>query len=248
MGLMDIFDKDKRKASSIARNVKRLKEIYGQPEGRQKAIASLRDDASDEAIYGLLMRFTVRTEPGITDQEEKEWVKEILVDFEKRSLDLIRKYLRQQSAVAWPLKAVQEIAGTQMVEEMICDELEKMSQEYQRDHAKKIALIKHLTHMDRKSDRIRDTLLAFLEDADQDTVVAAIEGLEALDDAGECRTPILELFKERGEESPRLSKLTFEVFARRGWDVKGYRPTVEERIEEPFYLTSEGVVKKRGAA
>ncbi|MDF1562677.1 MAG: hypothetical protein P1V51_06520 [Deltaproteobacteria bacterium] len=249
MGLLDIFDKDKRREASIAKNVKRLKEVYGQPEGRQKAIATLRDEGSEEALAGLLMRFTVSSQPGITDQEEKEWVKEILVDFGKRSLGPIRDFLRRQTAVSWPLKAVQEIAGTAMVEEMVCDELTKLSQEYQREHTKKVTLIKHLAELGRKSERIQQTLMLFLDDEpDQDTMVAAIETLEVLDDEGGFRDRLLELFKEHAADKPRIEKLILEVFARRAWDVKGFRPTFEERIEEPFYLTSDGVVKLRGAA
>jgi hypothetical protein len=247
MGLLDIFDKDKRRKATIARNVGKLKEVYAQPEVRQKAIAGLREDGGDEAIEGLLMRFTIRSDPGITDQEEKEWVKEILVDFGKRSLPPIRRFLRRHDAVSWPLKAAQEIAGKEAVVEMVCDELEKLSEEYQREHTKKITLIKHLIELGLKTDRIRDTLILFLDDTDQDTVVAAIEGLEALDDDAASREAMLEIFKTRAGDSPRLSKLVLDVFARRGWNVKGYRPTFEERIEEPFYLTADGVVKKRGA-
>ncbi len=36
-----------------------------------------------------------------------------------------------------------------------------------------------------------------------------------------------------------------EALARLGADVKGYRPSVEPLLVEPFYLDSEGRVKKR---
>lgn len=247
MGLFDVFDKDKRRKAAIERNTKRELQIYGQPDGRQKAIEALRDDGSDDAIYALLMRYTVRVEPGITDDEEKQWVLDILKEFGSRALPVIHRFIRQRDAVTWPLRAVAEIAGPREAATMVAELLDEMAEQYQREHTKKITLIKHLVELGVKDPELADTLVKFLDDMDGDTVIAAIEALGALDEQGRSRPAILDTLKERGEESARIRNLVFQVFAERAWDVKGYTPTVEGMIEEPYYLTSEGVVKRHGA-
>lgn len=245
MGLFDVFDKDKRHQASIERNTKKLLQIYGQADGRTKAIETLRDDGSEEAIHALLMRYTVRVEPGITDDEEKQWVLDILKEFGSRTLPIIERFIRQRDAVTWPLRAVQEIAGPRRAAEMIEGLLDEMAEQYQREHTKKITLIKHLVELGVKEPELADTVAKFLDDMDGDTVIAAIEALGALDEEGRSREAILDTLKEKGEDSARIRNLVFEVFAARGWAVKGYTPTVEGMIAEPYYLTSDGVVKRR---
>jgi hypothetical protein len=47
------------------------------------------------------------------------------------------------------------------------------------------------------------------------------------------------------EFRPRVRGHIFELFCDREWAVKGYRKKVEEAIQEPFYLTAKGTVKRR---
>jgi len=246
MSLSDLFDKDKRREKGIARATKKLLQIYGQTESRGAAIQKLRDDGSDEAIYALLMRFTVRVEPGITDDEEKGWVIEILRDFGSRAMGPIRKFVFERDAVTWPLRAVQEIKGPKASAELACEVLRKMAGEYQRDSHKQIMLVKHLVGLGIENDEVTDTLAPFLEDMDGDLVIAVVEALGVLDEPGKSREAILECLKEKGPGSARLRNLVFDVFAERGWTVKGYRPTVEEMMAQPYHLTSDGVIKKTG--
>lgn len=246
MSLLDMFDKEKRRQSAIARSTKKLLQIYGQTESRGAAIQRLREDGSDEAIYALLMRFTVRVEPGITDDEEKSWVLEILREFGNKALGPIRKFVFERDAVTWPLRAVVEIKGPQAAVELACEVLRKMSTEYQRASNKQVMLIKQLMDLGLQNDDVTDTLILFLEDMDGDIVVAAVEALGQLDAEGKSREPLLACFKEKGEGSVRLRRVILEVFAERGWNVKGYRPTVEEMLEAPYHLTGDGVVKKTG--
>lgn len=248
MGVLDIFDKNKRRKNAITRSIRRLVQIYAQTESRGKAIVTLREDGCPEAIYGLLMRFTVRTEPSITDQEEKQWVHEILIDFGSRAVDPIKKFLRNQEAVTWPLKVLTSVESPRYCAETINELLVSMTQEYQRDHTKKITLIKTLAELGFDDDEFLQTLTAFLDDMDDDPVVAAIEALRDLDQRGTTRERILAALKEKGPDSARLRNLVFDVFAAREWSVKGYRPTVEEMLVDPYYLTSDGLVRIRGDA
>jgi hypothetical protein len=56
---------------------------------------------------------------------------------------------------------------------------------------------------------------------------------------------LLELF-QRDRDNARVRGEVLQALADLGADVKGYRPTVEELLVEPYYLDKEGNVKRRG--
>jgi len=70
MGLLDRLGiggtKDEREARAVAKLQKKTVEKYGPPENRQGAIEELGEMRTARAIEALLMRYTVRVEPGIT--------------------------------------------------------------------------------------------------------------------------------------------------------------------------------------
>src|SRR5437762_6667641 len=78
MGLLDRLGiggtKDEREARAVAKLQKKTVEKYGPKENRQGAIEELGELRTPRAIEALLMRYTVRVEPGITDDEEKQRV------------------------------------------------------------------------------------------------------------------------------------------------------------------------------
>src|SRR5712692_5119306 len=78
MGLFDLLgiggSKDEREARSVRKLQKKATEKYGPKENRQGAIEELGELRTPRAIEALLMRYTVRVEPGITDDEEKQRV------------------------------------------------------------------------------------------------------------------------------------------------------------------------------
>lgn len=247
MGLLDIFDKEKRRKAAIEKNVRKLQQKYGQSDTRSRAVVGLRDDGSEEAIYGLLQRYKVAVDPSITDQEEKQWVGEVIASFGNEAIEPIRKFLHRESEVMWPLRVMADIRGTGAAVSLACETLRKAASEYQRDHTKKIMLLKYLMSLEAKTPEVVETVRLLLDDMDGDTVIAAVEALAALDERGESRESVLQVLRDRGPQNIRLKLEIFRVLSETGWSVKGFRPTVEEMIEEPFYLTGDGLVKQREA-
>ncbi len=245
MGLLDVFDKEKRRKNAIARNIRKLQQKYGQSDIRSRAVVALRDDGSEEAIYGLLQRYKVSVDPSITDQEEKQWVREVVADFGTQAIGPISKFVHREAEVMWPLRILADIRGTGEAVELACETLRKAASEYQRDHTKKVTLLKHLVALEASRPEVVETVELLLEDMDGDTVIAAVEALARLDEKGESRNKVLEVLKERGRENIRLKLEIFRVLVETGWSVKGFRPTVEELLEEPFYLTGDGIMKQR---
>ena len=65
MGVFDLFSKDGRAQRARESNIKRAVNKYAQSPDRMKALQSLRDDGSPEALYGLLRRFGMKPYQGI---------------------------------------------------------------------------------------------------------------------------------------------------------------------------------------
>ena len=85
MGLLDLFG-GKGGKGGLRKLGQKVTEKYGPPENRQKAIQQLADQGTAEALGVLCLRFTVRADPGITDDEEKENVRRILALILRRDL------------------------------------------------------------------------------------------------------------------------------------------------------------------
>jgi HEAT repeat protein len=245
MGLLDVFDKEKRRKAAIERNVRKLQQKYGQSDSRSRAVVALREDGSEEAIYGLLQRYKVNVDPSITDQEEKEWVREVVAEFGEKALAPLTRFIHKQSEVMWPLRIFGDIQGIDAAVGLACDVLRKSAVEYQRDNTKKITLLKYVVSLEAKRPEVVEAIEGLLEDMDGDTVIAAVSALSELDTEGRSREKILEALREKGPSNVRLKLEIFRILAETGWAVKGYRPTVEELIDEPYYLTGDGVVKVR---
>ena len=87
-----------------------MTEKYGPPENRQKVIQQLADLGTPEALSVLCLRFTIRADPGITDDEEKEHVRQILVDAGDKAVEPVKQFLeRHESGISWGLRVLAEL-------------------------------------------------------------------------------------------------------------------------------------------
>ena len=146
MGLFGLFgSKEEREKGALRKLAKRLTERYGPPENRQKAISQLGDLGTPEALETLCLRFTVRVEPGITDDDEKETTRGILVDAREAAIGPIEKFVAgQEDGIAWGLRALADVAPATKVREVALRELARLGRTYTRDPEKKLVLLKWL--------------------------------------------------------------------------------------------------------
>ena len=109
MGIFDFFGSKGGKAA-LRKQAQKVTEKYGPPENRQKVIEQLAELGSAEALSVLCLRFTIRAEPGITDDEEKERVRQILVDAGDAAVAPVKEFLEaQESGVSWGLRVLSEL-------------------------------------------------------------------------------------------------------------------------------------------
>src|SRR5262249_43466584 len=87
--------KEEREARSVAKLQKKITEKYGPPENRQGAIEELGElarEGSDLAVEALLMRYTIRIDPGITDDEERARVHALILQTGKKAVPVLKKF------------------------------------------------------------------------------------------------------------------------------------------------------------
>ena len=99
MALFGLFG-SKDDAAAIKKTVTKLTQKFGQPEERQAAAQKLIEMGTPAAITGLLQRYTVRVDPTITDDEEKEYVYESLVEMGETAIPPLKSFVMDQQAVA----------------------------------------------------------------------------------------------------------------------------------------------------
>src|SRR4051812_44788234 len=114
MGLLDKLGiggtKEEREARGIRKLQKKTMEKFGPPENRQGAIEELGGMRSSAAIEALLMRYTVRIDPGITDDEEKQRVLAIVREAGAAvAVEPVKAFILSRDEISWPLKALSDL-------------------------------------------------------------------------------------------------------------------------------------------
>ena len=243
MGLLDLFSKDKRGERARSKNIARAANKHSQSMDRLKALESLASDGSDEALYGLLRRFGWQYHKTIEDEQEKDWVFEVLVEKGKAVLPAVRRYLISADSISWPLRLLDKVADDD--EEMAALEavLARHEPGYERDPTKKIQLLNHLGQL--KHPRAPALVAPYLADMDEGVRFAAVEALMRHKREELARDPLLELFTSDAEESLRIRLRICEGFTDTGWLVHGHRGGVEKKLPDSYQLDREGHIKKR---
>jgi len=246
MGVFDLFSKDGRQQRARDRNISRAVNKYSQSPDRMKALQALRDDGSPEALYGMLRRFGMMYDKTIEDEQEKDWVFEVLLEKGAVIIPPIKKYLFTADSVSWPLRLLDLVAGKEEELEVIKAVLERHEPGYERDPTKKIQLLNHLAAV--KDERVPPLIVPYLADMDEGVRYSAVEALLRHKNEEAAREPLLQHFISDAEDSLRIRLQMAEGFAELGWLVKGHRGEVEKKLPEQFQLDREGHIKKKPEA
>jgi thioredoxin-like negative regulator of GroEL len=249
MGLKDLFSAEGRAARSLQKHVNRAKNADSQHVDRQASLDILRDaahDGNEDAIAGLLGRFTIRYDKSIEDEQEKEFVAEELIRCGARILPQLKKHLINAESIAYGLKVLHEVADADQAWPILEDLCERNDNTYTRDPSKKIQLLHYLG--EQPDPRCSQALLPYLEDIDEGVRYTAVESLLRHKNPEVAREPLLKVLVNDKEDSRRIKKRIFDGFSDLGWDVKGFSGTVEKML--PDYvpgarLDNHGKIKRK---
>jgi hypothetical protein len=255
MGILDLFgSRESREQASLKKLGQKITQKWGPAENRQKAIEQLGENGTPAALKVLCLRFTVRAEVGISDDDEKEQARAVLVAAGPKALEPVREFLdEQESGVAWGLRVLASLAPPAELLGTVHSLLQKLGRQYTRDPEKKMVLLSWLReHPDMAclapvGGPSRDeAVLPLLEDFVDDVRIGAARALTVGTPSDEGREALIALLL-RDRDNARVRGEVFQALVDLGADVKGHRSEVEALLVEPWYLDREGRVKRRGA-
>jgi HEAT repeat protein len=235
MGILDLFSKQGRVERARASNIKGAVNKYAQSADRFRNLQALRDDGSEEALYGLLRRFGMMYDKTIEDEQEKDWVFEVLVEKGETILPALKKYLASAESISWPLRVLDKVADREVELAVLKEILDRHEPGYERDPTKKIQLLNHLGGL--KDDRVPPLAAPYLADMDEGVRYAAVETLVRQGDHGAAAGPLLDQLTKADEDSLRIRLQIAEGFAELGWIVPAdRREAVLKFLPEAFKL------------
>ena len=231
----------KPSARQVQRAVKQITQMHGEAATRVAAMERVAAWRTPESAAALLRRFTVQTPQASMDLEEKQYAMRLLVEMGRVAAEPILSYLKSEPDVTYPVRALREIYSPEEFHAALIDILAELSAGYTRWPEAKTVFIAHLSQ--EAFPKVMETVLGLLEDEDDDVCIAAVDYLARNGDDA-VREKLLQTFLE-AEARPRVRGRILDHFCEREWTVKGYRKKIEEVLALPFYLTSNGTVKRR---
>jgi len=239
MGILEFFSKQRRTARARASNIKGAVHKFAQSGDRFKNLQALRDDGSDEALYGLMRRFGMMYDKTIEDEQEKDWVFEVLVEKGITILPALKRYLSSADSISWPLRLLDKVADREVELATLKEILERHEPGYERDPTKKIQLLNHLAGL--KDPRVPPLVAPYLADMDEGVRYAAVEALVRQADETAAATALLDQLVKTDEDSLRVRLQIAEGFADLGWIVPAdRRDGVLKFLPEQFKLAKDG--------
>ena len=243
MGLFGLFggsreERDRKRVRDLA---KRAQEKYGDPTGRSRALEQLRELGTPDAIAALLQRFTVKTEPGITDLEEKEYTFSIIKSFGDAAIQPVKDFIRREESVAWGLRCLDALLDEEESTTVLLEELEKLAREYTREPDKKVTLLNHVA--ERSDARIAETAGKFLDDPSDDVRIAALQTLRKQGEASRSQADaVVGCLLEA--EAPRVRTAAAEAMAELELPVGDKRDALASRLPSGWSIDGAGKLKR----
>src|SRR5204863_7538599 len=83
------------------------------------ALEKLKEDGSEQALFGLCKRFSITSTKGVEDEDEKLWVVDTLVAKGAAALGPLVRYMKTAGQLAFPLRVLERIADRDKVIEVV---------------------------------------------------------------------------------------------------------------------------------
>ncbi|MFL5364930.1 MAG: HEAT repeat domain-containing protein [Myxococcales bacterium] len=248
MGFLDKLGiggtREEREERGVKKLLKKATEKFGPVENRQGAIEELGKMRSPRAVEALLMRYTIRIDPGITDDEEKQRVLALIREAGPAiAAGPVKAFILSRDEISWPLKALSDLLPQEEVLRFLIEVLRKTGSEYSRVPEKKVLLLRAAAA--HASPDLVPVLLPFLDDMEDEVQIAAAHALAAQTDE-RAREPLLHRFLAAHEASnARVREALAGLLADTGFDVKGYTPKVEAALPAAYKLDSKGRIVRK---
>jgi HEAT repeat protein len=240
MELKDLLTSEGRRKFRIERKTKTLLHRYSQSDARMEAVEVLKEIGTPQAIYSLARRFSSTSENLGVDQEEKQYIRDVLIGFGDKAIEPVIRYIRSYDKVTWAIQVLEKLQPREELVSFLFEILHEGDPIYIRGE-KALQILKALEQVEDPT--VVEGVIPCLQSPDDTVRFAAVECLEKKADLL-AREPFLEALINSEEDSARVRTRLAEAFERSGWEVKGFRKKVAEVLPEGFRVTSKGKVTR----
>jgi hypothetical protein len=226
VGFKDLFGGGGK--SKVDKLVKTATNPYAQSADRYAAMEQLLGNGSDDALVGLMKRFTIVSTKSIEDEEEKGWVYRRVCDLGAKALPAVKRFCLESDNVAWALRIVEDVANAQQEWDILDAMLERHPPEYARDPKTKIQLLTHLG--DIEDQRVPTIFVRYLEDPDEGVRFFAVEQLVDFGDEESSKARLVEHLVGGQEDSLRVRTKILDGLSTLGWDVSAWQDKLVKNL------------------
>lgn len=230
MGLFDFFSGGAD--GQLKRHSKRAMNLNAQAEDREASMHWLAQDGSEQAILGLLGRFTVTYEHQMKDLSEKQLVFDLLDELGESVCEPIKTWSRSAPKFARPLQLVDKYQGEEATVSLLIDMLSLENDPFKPEKKRQI-LIKLAEYTD---ERVVPAIEECFRDFDEGIRYAAVEAALSQPDES-VQGHLAELIADDKEESNRLRVRIAEAFHQRNWDLGTHADAVAARPPHGWSVT-----------
>jgi hypothetical protein len=239
-----LFSKERSLQRTIDKAINKLSQ---QPD-RWAALEKLREDGSEEALFGLCKRFGVTSMKGVEDEQEKNWVVDVLVEKGAAAWQPLTRYMKNAEQLSFPLRALERTADHDRILKVVDEIFASEPPGYARFPDRRIDLIKWFTEWkDVTEDEVLSRVTPYLGDFDENVRFTAIDGI-ATRDPKKIVGPLIDALIRPEEESGRIRRTIVEVLERTkaplGSRAKDVATMLSGPLGDSFKIDGE-VVKKR---
>jgi hypothetical protein len=238
-----LFSKEKALEKTIAKATNKL----SQQVDRWGALERLKEDGSEEALFGLCKRFGITSMKGVEDETEKNWVVDTLVGVGPAALKPLERYMAKAEQLAFPLKVLERIAPREKVLEVADALFASEPPGYVRMPERRIDLIRWFAEWKPATDdEVVTRLSPYVADFDENSRFAAIDGMAGRDPA-KIAPPLIAALIRPEEESGRIKRTIVEVLEKAKAPLGDQADAVAAVLTGPLgdFKVDKGLVKKR---
>jgi HEAT repeat protein len=239
-----LFSKERSLQRTIDKAINKLSQ---QPD-RWAALEKLREDGSEEALFGLCKRFGVTSMKGVEDEQEKNWVVDVLVEKGASAWQPLTRYMKGAEQLSFPLRALERTADHDRILKLVDEIFASEPPGYARFPDRRIDLIKWFTEWkDATEDEVLSRVLPYLTDFDENVRFTAIDGVSSRDPK-KIVGPLVDALIRPEEESGRIRRTVIEVLERTKAPLGARAKDVATMLSGPLgdgYKVDGEIVKRR---
>lgn len=244
MGIFSYFSTEAKLERRRASAQKRLSNMYYQSVERNAAaqeMAELVQQHDDQkALRVLLSRFEHMNPSTTVDQDEKEYVVELLNGLGDAAVEGTKNYVRDTTdGIFWPMRFLKSFLSEEDFRAFLAEMLESTSDEYVRDPKKKLGLVQ--LAKEHPGPNVNKEILRFIDDFDESVRFHAIN--VALENKVEgCQEALRKQWANPTEESGRIWLQIAEAFMKNGWTVGEYTEEIRAHLPPNISISAKGTI------